>query len=312
MFDAHCHLQDERFDACREAVVAAALTAGVTGACCCGSSVRDWQKVWRLSAERGARNAELGTVPPVSPATPALHTAAALRTPHSAFHILPAFGVHPWYVGNLPTDWRARLEELLVNHPAAPVGEIGLDGVRDDLPRDLQRQVLLAQLEMAVRLRRPVVCHGARAWGEWLETLRPFAPRIPGFVAHAFGGSEDILREIVALGGFVSFAGSVCNPAAKRVRAAAATAPAERLLIETDSPDLLPGVRGSEVQWFSGSAIDNPASCIPHPALSIPQELNHPGNLPLVAQAVAELRGAAPKEIASVTEANARRVYGII
>ena len=227
MFDAHCHLQDERFDACRDAVVAAALTAGVSGVCCCGSSVSDWQKVRRLSAERGVRSVELRAVPRVLHATPALHTtAAALRTPLSTFRILPAFGVHPWYAGNLPANWLAQLEELLVQYPAAPVGEIGLDGVRDNPPRDLQRQVLQAQLELAVRLHRPVVCHGARAWGEWLETLRPFVPHLPGFVAHAFGGSEDILREIVALGGFVSFAGSVCNPAAKRVRAAAAAAPA--------------------------------------------------------------------------------------
>lgn len=297
MFDAHCHLQDERFDACRDAVLAAALAAGVTGVCCCGSAPDDWQAVGRLSAECGTRNAE-----------PKVMLPSGAQTPHSAFRILPAFGVHPWYVRDLPSGWPAQLEDLLARHPAAPIGEIGLDGLRADPPRALQRQVLQAQLELAARLQRPVVLHGARAWGELLAALRPFAPRLPGFVAHAFGGSLEILREIVKLGGSVSFAGSVCNPAATRVRAAAVAAPAERLLIETDAPDLLPEVRGSAVH---GSMAGDSARRVPHSALAIPAELNHPANLPQVAQTVAELRGVAWEALAAMTEANARRVYGV-
>jgi len=258
MFDAHTHLQDERLDGCRDAVIAAALAAGVRGACCCGSSPDDWEKV------------------------------GALR--HAAFHILPAFGVHPWYAGNLATDWLDRLEERLVQHPESPVGEIGIDGLRDEPPVEVQRQVLRAQLELAVRLRRPVELHGARAWGELLAILQPFAPRLPGFVAHAFSGSREVLREILARGGFVSFAGSVCNPASRRVREAAAAVPSDRLLLETDTPDLLP------------------RTAAPDPDAVIPMPLNHPANLVHVAQAVAELRGAPVDEIAAITTANACRV----
>jgi TatD DNase family protein len=300
MFDAHAHLQDERFDACRAAVLAAAVQAGVRGVCSCGSSPADWARLADLAApvrtaECGMRNGETE-----APIPELMIPRSALRIPHSALFVLPAFGVHPWYAGPLPPDWRERLGDLLARHPDAPVGEIGLDGLRDDPPREAQRAVLLAQLELAVRLGRPVVLHGARAWGELLEALRPFAPRLPGFVAHAFGGSEDLLRQVAALGGCVSFAGPACNPAARRVRAAAAAAPAARLLIETDAPDMAPraerGVPRAECGVRSAAG-------------GVPADLNHPANLVAVCRAVAELRGVPFEEIAALTAANARRVY---
>ena len=89
---------------------------------------------------------------------------------------------------------------MTVLYPEAPVGEIGIDGLREEPPRDVQRQVCIRQLELAVQMQRPVVLHGARAWGELVAVVKPFAPRLPGFVAHAFAGSVEILRELVALG----------------------------------------------------------------------------------------------------------------
>lgn len=268
MFDAHIHLQDSRLDACRAAVMDAAVAAGVQGACCCGTAPDDWAAV----AQLGVRRAECGT-----------------RI--SAFTILPAFGVHPWFVADLPPEWCGRLEQVLTAHPAAPVGEIGLDGLRPEIPRDRQRQVLDAQLELAARLGRPVVLHGARAWGELVAALKPFASRLPGFVVHGFSSSADLLREVVALGGAVSFAGSVCQPQAERVRAAAAAAPADRLLVETDTPDIFPA------GGVSASAAD--------------PRLNQPANLGLVIAAVAGVRRTPPGEIAALTAANARRVFGL-
>jgi len=277
MYDAHLHLQDERFDPCREAVIAAAVAVGVTGACCCGCAPDDWRAVSTLAAKMS----DFGN-----------------QGTENHFSLLPAFGVHPWYAGDLPADWLAQLEEMLVLHPEAPVGEVGMDGLREDPPREVQRQVLCAQLELAVRFNRPVVLHGARAWGELMAILKPFAPQLPGFVLHAFGGSVDVLREAVAVGGYVSFAGPVCNPAAKRVRAAAVAAPAERLLIETDAPDMAPWRQKSEVR--SQESEDK-----------TPDNINHPANLVEVARAVAELRGVPVEELAAVAMANARRVYRV-
>lgn len=299
MYDAHVHLQDARLDTCRGDVIEAAVTAGVTGACCCGTSPEDWAAVAALwsaesgtrSAERRVWNAECGVQARVSGFRNEASPDSALRIPHAELVILPAFGVHPWHVAHLPPDWRETLVQLLETHPTAPVGEIGLDGLRPAIPRDVQRRVLDAQLELAVRLGRPVVLHGARAWGELVAAIKPHAARLPGFVAHGFAGSSDILRDVVALGGRASFAGSVCNPQAARVRAAAAAVPSDRLLVETDTPDIFPpgGV--------SASAGDS--------------RLNQPANLALVVAAVAEMRQVSPAEIAALSAANARRIYGL-
>lgn len=268
MYDAHIHLQDSRLNACRQAVNDAAVTAGVCGACCCGTAPDDWAAVAALSS--------------------------VLRTPTTGsqlFFLLPAFGVHPWYVRHLPPDWYETLELILAAHPAAPVGEIGLDGLKPEIPRDLQRRMLDAQFELAVRLGRPVVLHGVRAWGELVAALKPFVRRMPGFVAHGFSSSADVMRDILALGGYVSLAGSVCNSKATHVRAIAAMVPVDRLLVETDTPDIFPlgGVSASDAD--------------PH--------LNQPANLALVVKAVAEVRGVLPAEIAAVTTDNARRVFSV-
>ncbi len=264
LFDAHLHLQDARLDAYRAAVLSAAVGAGVTGGCCCGSAPDDWEAVLTLAAQHEA---------------------------NSDWRVLPALGVHPWYVERLPDSWLADLEARLTASPDAPVGEVGLDGLRRDVPRDLQVRVLAVQLELAVRLSRPVVLHGARVWGDLAAALRPYAAKLPGFVAHGFGGSPDVLRELLAMGGYISFAGSVCNPAAVHVRAAAALVPVDRLLIETDAPDIFP-----------------PGGVSPSPT---DLRLNQPANLRLVLAAVAELRRQPPEDVAASTTANARRVYGL-
>lgn len=261
MFDAHAHLQDVRLRQAHDAWVDAAAAVQVTGVCSCGTSPEDWEE-----------------------------TAAVAQQP-LPFIVVPGFGVHPWYAGALPNDWRDRLEHLFDRHPTAVVGEIGLDGLRDDVPPDVQVAVCHVQLELAARIHRPVILHGARAWGRLLELLRPFAQRIPGFVAHSFGGSAEIQKEFLKLGGYLSFSGTVCNTNATKVRCAAQETPESHLLVETDAPDLFPS---------GGRSIGNDDANKP---------LNHPANLPVILHAVATLRGLPPEELSDITGANARRLF---
>lgn len=261
MFDAHAHLQDMRLRSTQDAWVEAAARAQITGVCSCGTCPEDWPE-----------------------------TAAVAQQP-LPFVIVPGFGVHPWFSGALPVDWRERLESLFDQHPTAVVGEIGLDGLREDVPHDVQAAVCQWQLELAARIHRPVVLHGARAWGRLVELLRPFAQQIPGFVAHSFGGSADILKELLKMGGYVSFSGTVCNANATKVRSAAQETPESHLLVETDAPDLFPAG----------------GRCIGIDAANKP--LNHPANLPIILQAVAALRGVSPAELSDTTGANARRLF---
>jgi TatD DNase family protein len=261
VFDAHTHLQDPRLADVFEELVRQAALAQVTGVCCCGTTPDDWEATHRLAAR------------PLP------------------FVMVPAFGVHPWYVSYLPADWFETLEAYLDANPVAAIGEIGLDGVLDDIPMDVQEKVLARQLALAERERRPVVLHGARAWGRLVDLLKPCARRLPGFVAHGFGGSAEILRQILNMGGYVSFAGSVCNPKAAKIRAAAREIPDSQILVETDTPDLFPA---------GGRPIAVGANGKP---------LNQPANLARVLSEVAALRGISPEELSDLTGANARRLF---
>jgi TatD DNase family protein len=109
-------------------------------------------------------------------------------------------------------------------------------------------------------------------------------------VAHGFGGSAEILRQILDMGGYVSFAGSVCNPRAEKIRAAAREVPDSQLLIETDTPDLFPPGGQAAVIGANG------------------KPLNQPSNLACVLREVAALRGVSPETLSDLTGANARRV----
>ena len=261
MFDAHTHLQDPRLRDVLDEVVSEAAAAGVTGVCCCGTTPDDWEATCRL-AQRPL-----------------------------PFVLVPAFGVHPWYVRQLPPDWGETLERYLDENPVSAIGEIGLDGVLDDIPMELQEKVFVRQLALAERVRRPVVLHGARAWGRLVERLRPYARRLPGFVAHGFGGSAEILKQMLDMGGYVSFAGSVCNPRAEKIRAAAREVPDRQILIETDTPDLFPAGGRPAAIGADG------------------KPLNQPANLVRVLREVAALRGLSPEALSDLTGANARRVF---
>jgi len=261
MFDAHAHLQDPRLSGVFDELTRKAKAVQVTGVCCCGTTPDDW---------------------------PATEEIANCELP---FVVVPAFGVHPWYVRFLPKNWRVQLETYLDRNPVAVIGEIGLDGVMDDVPLPLQEEIFVWQLELAERIRRPVVLHGARAWGRLVELLKPYARRIPGFVAHGFGGSAEILRQILNMGGYVSFAGTVCNTNATKVRAAAKEIPDSQILVETDAPDLFPA---------GGRPIGTSANKKP---------LNHPANLNIILREVAALRNTSPDDLSDITGANARRIF---
>ena len=263
MFDAHTHLQDIRLKKILDRVLQRARADQITGLCCCGTSPADWHAVQDICEH---------------------HTTVALV-------IVAGFGVHPWYVEALPDDWKFALEHFLENNPVASIGEIGLDGIRKDVSRELQRECFRYQLELAVVHHRPVVLHGARAWGDLTETLKPYADKIPALIAHGFSGSVEIMRSLINMGAYLSFAGSVCNPSAVKARAAAAQVPLGQLLIETDAPDIFP-------------AGGTPAALDTHN-----RPLNQPSNLKYVCNTVAALRGVESDVIADITASNARTAF---
>lgn len=231
LYDAHNHLQDERFEGRQHALIEEARHAGVVRMVVNGSCVDDWPAVARL----------------------------ALQFPDM---VQPSFGVHPWYVHEQPADWLQRLETFLEEFPRASVGEIGLDRWKTDLPWDGQMETFRAQLDLAARMNRPASIHCLKAWGPLLETLEAMPRPARGFLLHSYGGAPDLVRRLAALGAYFSLPGYFLHDRKSKQLETFRTVPRERLLIETDAPDQLPP--GSVIQHPlhspSGSWLNHPAN----------------------------------------------------
>lgn len=154
---------------------------------------------------------------------------AFLRTPDREvrFH-----GVHPWQVDDAAD--LAAVRDRLHADTAAGVGEIGLDRLKTKIIPDAQRALFARQLALAAELRRPVVLHGAKCWGEVMAACRPFKGRIPAFLFHGFSRSAGLLPEIFALNGYVSVGPALLNDHAVNYRTLVKELPPDRFLVETD------------------------------------------------------------------------------
>ena len=161
------------------------------------------------------------------------------------------FGVHPWEtlgefeVESLKLKVGEELRSKLLANPKAGVGEIGLDRLKvRDIP-PLMREVFESQLSLALELRRPVVLHGAKCWGQVVTTVcrhlshsptppLPHSPT-PSFLFHGFSRSDGLIPEIVELNGFISVGPAVLNDHAVNYRELVKKIPLDRLLVETDA-----------------------------------------------------------------------------
>ena len=190
-------------------------------------------------------------------------------------------GIHPHAAGTATSEDLAALRELLAHPKAVAVGETGLDWFRDYAPRDDQRRLFAAQLELAFELGKPVVVHTRAADDDTLAALAGFAGTV---VLHCFS-SPHMLPTALERGWYVSFAGNATFPKAVDLRLAATEVPAERILAETDSPYLAPQpVRGRR---------------------------NEPANVVHTLQALARARGDEPAELEHLIEENAARCFGL-
>ena len=205
--DSHAHIDDERFDADRDEVVARALAAGVS-----------------LIVNIGA-----------DMASSARSVALAEKYPG----IYAAVGMHPHDSQDMKeTDYR-QLEQW-ANHPkVVAIGEIGLDYHYDLSPRPVQKEVFLRQLDVARKTGKPFIIHEREAHADMLDIIRNAARGLNG-VFHCFSGSVETAREYLKMGFYISVAGPVTFPKSVKTKEVAKAVPLDRLLVETDSPYLTP------------------------------------------------------------------------
>ncbi|MGH2392511.1 MAG: TatD family hydrolase, partial [Candidatus Limnocylindria bacterium] len=151
-----------------------------------------------------------------------------------------AVGIHPHYVAAAtPADWEA-IERMAADPAARAVGEIGLDFHRNLSPPDVQRDAFARQLDLAARVRKPVIVHDREVHADVTASLMDHAPRgpaVPG-ILHAYSGDAEMATALAAAGYLISFALPVSFRVNLGPREAAATLSANNLLVETDSPYL--------------------------------------------------------------------------
>ncbi len=198
-------------------------------------------------------------------------------------------GVHPHHAADLDATQLPLLGELMKSPEVCAAGECGLDYFRNFSPRAEQQRAFRWQLELAVATRKPAFLHQRDADAEFLAILRDFRPQLNGAVAHCFTGGARELEEYLALDLYIGVTGWICDERrGAQLKDAVARIPANRVLLETDAPYLLP--RDLE----------------PKPS----SRRNEPMYLRHVLETVAHHRGEAVETVARASTDNARRLFG--
>lgn len=263
MIDCHLHLQDDRLYPHADSIVARLREVGVSRLVVNGTEPIDWEKVAELSE----------------------------RFPE----VIPFFGLHPWKVESADNEWEDRLRYFLERCPASGVGEIGLDKWIRGHNIQKQRDAFVRQLELARELDRPVTVHCLQAWGQLLECIQRSAAQegrvddlpLSGYLLlHSYGGPAEMIEHFLKAGAYFSISGYFFREDKAGKLKVFEQIPDDRLLIETDAPDMLPP--SSWALEYCGNDSD----------------ANHPANIAAIYQAVACWKGIESEELESRVEAN--------
>lgn len=257
LYDTHCHLQAKVLQALGDDLFVRAREAGVVGFVVCSTEPGDWSDV------------------------------RSLADAHP--EVLPAWGVHPWYLPEArPETWLGDLEVLLNQFPGAWVGEIGLDRTAGP-PLERQEEAFAPQLALAGRLGRPASLHCRRTWDRLGWYLARRTHREVPVVLHSFGGSVDVARQFLDYHAYFSFSGALTRDRNQRLPEVVKYLPRDRVLIETDSPDLLP-----QALWREN-----------------PHRPNEPAHLTEVLNRLASLWHLSPEAASEVLARNTRELGGV-
>lgn len=262
LYDAHNHLQDARLAAQLDEVLAECRNAGIARMVVNGTREADWPRVLALVKKH-----------PI---------------------VLPSFGYHPWYVGERTDQWLGELQRHLDAVPAA-IGEIGLDRWMENPDVPLQEEMFRAQLRVAAARNLPVSIHCLRAWGRLDEILREEALPQRGFLLHSYGGPAEMVAGFVKLGAYFGLSGYFAHERKAKQRETFKLVPPDRLLLETDAPDMMP-----PNEWNDHPLTD--------PATGRP--LNHPANLAAVYRFAAGFFSLEPVQLTRQVEQNFLRLFG--
>jgi TatD DNase family protein len=252
LVDTHAHLDDRQFNDDRAEAIQRSLAADVRHIITVGTD---------LESSR----------------------AAVAISQHNA-SIYAAVGVHPHDAAQVGPDTLERLLHYARDDRVVAIGEIGLDFYRNLSPHDRQKEALIAQLELARHVNKPIIIHDRDAHAETMAILGDRGRTWQG-VFHCFSGDREMALKAIQMGFYISFAGPVTFQNARRLQELARELPLERILIETDCPYLAPQPRRGQ--------------------------RNEPAYVRWVAAKIATLREMPLERVAEVTTENARQLFGL-
>ena len=258
-FDSHAHYYDERFES--------EISEGVD------------TLIGALLKDSVSYIVNIGT----SPATSRQAIEQAKRYPN----MYTAIGIHPSdtrFLSDIDSEL-AKIEQLILDpeNKCVCLGEIGLDYHYDGTDKEKQMEYFERQMLLAEKLELPVCIHDREAHADVMDVIRRH-PNVKG-ILHSFSGSAEMALELVKLGYYISFSGTLTFTNARKPREVAAVLPHDRVLIETDCPYLTP-----------------------HPHRG---KTNHSGYLSYTNAVLASVFGVSEEECARITEENARRIFAI-
>ena len=251
LFDSHAHLDDRKYDLDRDETIAALQESGISYFVNIGADME--------SSENSVELAE------------------------KYDFIYAAVGVHPYDAETVDENLIEKLKGMAENKKVVAIGESGLDYHYEDVDFEVQKNAFIKHIKLANELDLPVIVHNRDSHQDMMDILKEHKPK--NAILHCYSGSAEMAKELVKMGYYISFSGTITFKNAKKVQEAATVVPLDKLLVETDSPYLCPEPeRGQR---------------------------NDPSKVRYTVEKLAEIKGITYEEMAKITSDNAKRVYNI-
>jgi len=208
LFDSHAHLDDERFDQDRQALIEGLPAKGISYVLNAGADMESSRRSIRLAEQYD--------------------------------FIYASVGIHPHDAVGMTDNDLDQLEKMAGHHKVVAIGEIGLDYFYDNSPREIQRERFADQLQLSSRVGLPVIIHSRDAHADTLDILKAHKSCLKGCVLHCYSGSWEMARVYLDMGFYISLGGPVTFKNSAKAVEVAKNIDINNLLIETDSPYLTP------------------------------------------------------------------------
>ena len=255
LFDSHSHYNDEKFDVDREEIIKETILNGVSNFIVAGYNLESSKKAIEIAQEYEAAYAIVGI------------------SPNDADEIKACVNE------NL-----LKIEKMANNKKVVAIGEIGLDYYWNKENKELQKEIFIKQIEIANKLKLPIVIHTRDAFVDTIEILKQNNVNKKG-IFHCCPLNQELIKEAIKLGYYISLSGVITFKNAKNVEEILTLIPEDKLLIETDSPYLSPEpLRGKR---------------------------NNSMNVKYVAEKIAQIKNKTIEEIAELTNQNAKNIFNI-